>query len=252
MKRFFALVCLLIFMMTSLSASAEWELPVFNEDFSIRNGILFHMRRDEVIQSEAAYGTDISRINDRTLYIIDDSFSDGYFDYSNILEIYGVSFFRAEAEYPSYRLHYFFDNSDCLIEMCYLDYGDNQLYKPELANEDYFRTLKMLEEKYGKPLAVMTNGVGSLLELHSFSHSAQVLSPELRNQVSIKDCSQWIIQYNDCFCLIELTLRKDKTFAAERGFVGPLMLSYRLYDYDEFQEVVNTATEEKRKATQDY
>ena len=256
MKKYFIMALAVMLLVNSCFAPAVAEVYKLNKKFSIRNDVKFHMKRGDVIQAETKYGTDMSRQKNATLHIIDDSVAGGYFTYSDIVEIRGVSFFREEAEYPTYKLNYYFNEDDQLVEVCYLDYGDNSLYKPEFANEDYSRTLKMLTEKYGEPTAVMINKNGALLNIHTFSHSSQTLSPAVFpssiKQVGIKDCAQWVIQYKDCICLIELTLRQDDNTASKRGFVGPLMLAYRLFDHDEFQEVVNKASEAKQQATQDF
>ena len=116
-------------------------------------------------------------------------------------------------------------------------------------------TLCHLEEEkhylaYNKPIGEVTSGKGSLLGAHTYAF----LEPTGYSSFSYTSsyCTQWLIQYDDCYCIIELFIRDAYTDSQRLlGYVSDLILAYRLVTESELAELLDDAKVRQQEATRD-
>lgn len=195
MKRFIALVCL--FLTLTFSANAEWELPVVDEEFSIRNGISSGMTKEEVLAVEKTNGN------------IPTSNREDYVSFWELPFLEGIA-----------NLRYYFTKDDQLRSFAYFDLEDSHKFA------DIYEALN---EKYGEPMlttefSMFSTAIwndSSLTAMNDFSNTWSVDTLSCNTNSSTTDDSMWIsnyvvwlVKYNDCAIVIELaevtTRSRDK------------------------------------------
>lgn len=187
MKRIVALIMAVAVLFVS---SAYAESIVIEENFSIRNGITFGMKADEIHQIEIANGNKVAT-------------GDDSFDF----------LFPCDAEYitrlggESCGILYFLDENNVLSGFRYL-----------ISKKDTFNSINnSLSEKYGK--ARIANRPPFETKVFKISSDYMILNP------STTVNGWWLVQYQDCYVFIEAsTLKMDRVSPIYR--VDYTILSY--------------------------
>lgn len=226
MKRLIALVCLLLTL--TVSASAEWELPVVDEDFSIRNGISFGMTKDEVLAVEKANGH------------VPDSNEENNITFREMPFLGGNAW-----------LKHCFTKGDKLSSFAYTRMGDSHKFA------DIYEALN---EKYSKPmltteLPIFSTAIWLDVPFNMFNHSskwsANTLSGGAAGSTSdgtiwISNYAVWLVKHKDCAIVIELaeatTSRRDKY----------LSLGYASITYEQMEMWLNLREAENQATKNSY
>lgn len=219
MKRSICLFLIVALMAMSISFASAEDYAVFNEEFSIRDGIKYGMSLAEVKEVEKSNGNGQYASEAQQL---DNGGRD--IDYDG-LSVAGVS--------NSY-VRYTFDSNDRLYDIGY-GLGDIDVSYSS-AKKVYDEMRQNLEDKYGKPI----NDSDDIFDIYSNQMQNMLFMASFFN-VTGEFC-QWIAQYNDCWCVIDLMVFND-SMSSNFCYIG-----YRLVSYEEMAEYVSTsvaAAEEK-------
>lgn len=185
MKRFVALIMVVAVLFVS---SAYAESIVIEENFSIRNGILFGMKADEIDQIEKANG-------------------------NRSASSYSYFYPSSDAEYvtrlggETCGLLYFFDENKILSGFRYV-----------IKEKGTFDSvISSLSDKYGK--AKTANMPSFETEVFQASSVLTIMNP------SVTVNGWWLVQYQDCYVyIVASTFKMDKTVSMYR--VDYMTLSY--------------------------
>lgn len=255
MKRLVSFALALIIFALPVLASAA-SATRMEGNFSIRNGITYRMTADEIMAAERAYGTDMSdawiadaRIGESVISVVDNTAPEGKSLMGGV-RINRLKLLGKLSDYGS--LLFLVDENGYFCEMIYqINAGDYEQfsYPGDEAREDYARLKSDLTNKYGKPIGEVASGKGSLLGAHTHSFNQ---AGYFGIVYTFSDCTQWLLQYDDCYCVIELFIRDGLT-STDRllGRVGSLHLAYRLVTADELAELLDDAKQRQKDATRD-
>lgn len=251
MKRLVSFALALIIFALPVLASAA-SATRMEGNFSIRNGITYRMTADEIMAAERAYGTDMSNAGtvNSVISVVDNTSPKGY-SYLPGIRMNRLKLLGKTANNGS--LLFLTDKSGHFCEMIYdIHAGDDEqfFYPGNEAREDYARLKSDLTNKYGKPIGEVTSGKGSLLGAHTYAF----LEPTGYSSFSYTSsyCTQWLIQYDDCYCIIELFIRDAYTDSQRLlGYVSDLILAYRLVTESELAELLDDAKVRQQEATRD-
>ncbi len=231
MKRLISLVAVFVLLFV---CSAQADTKRIEEQFTIRNGITYHMHRDAVIVVEKEYGTEDTPW-DQQMRVRDADSLNGYVNVDKIQ--YSLPGALGK---KSGGLHYIFNENKQLIGLYYeIREGDKEkyFYPGSEAQTDYKRIRSNLIEKYGQPIGEVKNGNGKLLGAHTHRYLQAAYVDII---LTYSNCTQWLVQYDDCYCVIELLIQ-DHVMSEMRaiGYVDALSLAYRLVDQNELNMLMN-------------
>lgn len=250
MKRLVSFALALIIFALPVLASAA-SATRMEGNFSIRNGITYRMTADEIMAAERAYGTDMSNAGtvNSVISVVDNTSPKGY-SYLPGIRMNRLKLLGKTANNGS--LLFLTDKNGLFCEMIYdIHAGDDEqfFYPGNEAKEDYARLKSDLTNKYGKPIGEVTSGKGSLLGAHTYAF----LEPTgFSFSYTSSYCTQWLIQYDDCYCIIELFIRDAYTDSQRLlGYVSDLILAYRLVTESELAELLDDAKVRQQEATRD-
>ncbi|MBP3649705.1 MAG: hypothetical protein J6K73_07990 [Clostridia bacterium] len=173
---------------------------VINDNFSIRNGITYKMPAEEIKKIERNNG---SRTGDSSVFW-------GKADLDYLTELMG----------KETGLVYWHDENDCLKEFQYmLVMGYNSMEST-------------LRGKYGDPQYV-NNPPAIDTRRFVVCDKLKPLDP------IVKDYAGWMVKYNDCYVLIEMSNIYAKGLGGNLGFLNYCVLSYEeIEQYQKNQEMV--------------
>ena len=250
MKRLVSFMLAIIIFALPVLASAASATRV-EGNFSIRNGITYGMTADEIMAAERAYGTDMSDAGkgNGVISVVDTNAPEGY-SYMPGIRMNRLKLLGKLSDYGS--LLFLVDENGHFCEMIYqINAGDYTQfsYPGDEAREDYARLKADLTNKYGKPIGEVASGKGSLLGAHTHSFNE---AGSFGVVYTFSDCAQWLLQYDDCYCIIELFIR-DGITSTDRllGNVASLHLAYRLVTANELNELLDDAKQRQKDATRD-
>lgn len=242
-KRLISFVSALILL---LMISAHADTKRMQGNFTIRNGITYRMPKDEIISAERAYGNQKEPLS-RGLCIWDDDAPDGTVTISTLrfegFPLLGETHKRC-------ALGYCLDEKEQLIGMyqCIIGGDDGYTYFKTDAKSDYSRIRSDLIAKYGPPIGELTNGNGTLLTAHTHAYIDADISDVYG---TTSTCSQWLVQYDDCYCIIELFIREGNSALQTRGMVNSVYLAYRFVTATELDELMQDAQQRKNEQYRD-
>lgn len=183
MKRW--VYCILVFIcLLSISACACGEIvpAKINENFFIRNGIVFGMDADEIHQIEVENGN----ISGASLVSSEDGWK---YYYPDCDAGYQTSLAGYECD-----IVYYFDDEDLLSGFKYI-----------LESERGFKSIKdSLTKKYGKAGTIYDKPP---FETQTLSVAAWMVESEIVN-AELTTYDWWLVQYQDCYVFIEATTSK--------------------------------------------
>lgn len=234
MKRLISLVAVFVAL---FACSAQADTKRIEEKFTIRNGITYHMHRNDVITAEKEYGTEGS-MRDDVMTVLDSESSNGWSSYVDTVRYWPSGGVLGK---NSGILNYIFDDNEQLIGLFYsISHGDNDknFYPGSEAQTDYKRIRSNLIEKYGEPIGEVKNGNGKLLGAHTHRYLQAASFEDVIYTYS--NCTQWLVQYDDCYCIIELLIQDSiMEMMSLAGYVQNLSLAYRLVDQNELNMLMN-------------
>lgn len=248
MKRLVSFALALIIFALPVLASAA-SATRMEGNFSIRNGITYRMTADEILAAERAYGTDMSMAGIGDFGVLDNTAPDGE-TYVDCVRINRLKLLGKTSNYGNIR--FLLDENGRFFEMLYNIHAGNDeqfFYPGREAREDYARLKNDLKNKYGQPIGEVNSGKGSLLGAHTYAFNE---AGSFGIVYTFSDCTQWLIQYDDCYCIIELFIRDH--YAEPQitlGYVSGLFLSYRLVTENELAELLDDAKQRQKDATRD-
>lgn len=196
MKKIVALLLAVLMVGLNCVASAE---TVFQEPFTIRNGIKAGMSAEEVKETEIKNG------------------NEQYYD-EGISSLFGEEFefaFLTNVAGNSTVLFYWFDENDSVKD---IQYG-------LLAASAYDSLEKNLIEKYGQPFVANTQ-LPFETRIMTFYDHIRVMNPVVKNYES------WILWYDDCCVVVELL----KLYTSKAGYAP--VLNYSLVSHEEVEKVL--------------
>lgn len=237
----FSIVLVLLFI-----NSAYADTTRMKGNFTIRNGIAYRMSRENIVAAEKAYGT-TQEAKNTTFLVLDNDAPEGYTDV-DIVRFNRMTLLGEEHDHCS--LIYFLDKNERLTGMHYsINTGDYDKYNyPRTdAQSDYSRLKSDLIAKYGQPIGNVANGKGSLLAAHTYSY----LAASTLVTYTASNCTQWLVQYDDCYCIVELFIRDGSSMQQILDHVGGVYLSYRLVTAEELNELMQEAQQQQNEQYRD-
>lgn len=178
-------IVIIILILLSICTSCSPKEAEKAENFRIRDGITYRMTTDEVKAFEDSLGN---------ADLLHETFESQlhYFH----LTVAGIA--QSSIEYK-------FDEDDFLYEIAYR-FEDISMQSPyERPAAIFFEVKERLTQSYGEPIYA---GDGKIHPLHSDDYGFYLRMTNRDSAYKILDYSEWLIEYDDCWVVIDLSLVK--------------------------------------------
>lgn len=230
MRRVISILTAIIIIIATASAFAEGT--TMEGDFSIRSGIKFGMSINEVRGIETNSAGETSTKDSATMGTITQ------------LGYHADSIAGVPCSGKSTTLNYCF-NSTGKLEAIHYWYG---YYNRNSASSYYKEIYNLMCEKYGTPLF---NDDGGLFDICSPAFDNYFLSKAYGGKNTIPAYSEWLVEYDDTWVVIDVVLHDMKVKSGDYEF----SVGYRSISKENMAKMVgdaaNAAAEKKQEQNSD-